>query len=195
MDHRSTCCALCARVRAWVWGSGGRYPDGVAPYYTCIAVPFDLPPPAHLVEDARVARWTRVKNVAMDSIIEFGGMHTLLSELLPQKGVPGACYASLKLLPTGITAPRAVRADLPLVVQRLGPISVLFFFTFFFSSGTPPRRGPDAPPGVRAGAGGVVRRQPGCSEAGARPGVDPQPRRPHPRGVARPGRAANPAKL
>ena len=42
-------------------------------YYTCIAVPSDLPVPAHLVEDARVERWTRVKKVAMDSIIEFGG--------------------------------------------------------------------------------------------------------------------------
>ena len=52
------------------------YPDGVAPYYTCIGYPTDLPPPSAAVEDARIARWARVKKVAMAALIDGGGTAT-----------------------------------------------------------------------------------------------------------------------
>ena len=52
------------------------YPDGVAPYYTCIGFPTDLPPPSADFEDARVARWLRVKRVAMAAMIAGGGTCT-----------------------------------------------------------------------------------------------------------------------
>ena len=51
-------------------------PDGVAPYYTCIGFPTDLPPPSADFEDARVARWLRVKRVAMAAMIAGGGTCT-----------------------------------------------------------------------------------------------------------------------
>jgi alkyldihydroxyacetonephosphate synthase len=54
----------------------------VAPYYTCVGAPADLLAapaerrPQRGEEDARVARWLRVKAVAMEALVRGGGTAT-----------------------------------------------------------------------------------------------------------------------
>ena len=52
------------------------YPDGVAPYWTCLGFPQDLPPPSRTTADDRIARWEKVKRVAMDELLRHGGTST-----------------------------------------------------------------------------------------------------------------------